>query len=489
MAAAVPPSANDAVYLHPDVAVRTGEGHVDLCFAHWELRLPGDAIESDPEVRSLIGNRSTPTLERSHFAAGVKCLLEAQGCLLRDIPARMTLREFFRMLQPIRSSLYSTYYAHPLWSRLASGEAELGQFAAWVLHNYHVSRSAGVIAARRAVRTREPSARNIFRKDALDEFWHCDAFYFVGHPQLPLEPGRCKAYVPLPASRAFEDLALRAAADDGLTHLLIAYFQESSIVFRRDCEEFYDRVEAQYDLPGFFNGWRRHLALDIDEDHAGGLAALFDSDRSISRDEAERAIGALQMAHFFLVAALDQASAFTGDAASAISDRQPERLRERLANASAGNPATEGFRDRLVAAARAASFEALARARTHDEIMAAGRLAAALERCGSEAPPELDRNPWSAAARNFLLERSGEVGPALRLAQETIGFCREGAAGNDEGLARIAAEIDRSVACIRAEDCPVGRFALRELLALAEAAGPLPPLLIDRAGLNTHGKA
>lgn len=467
--------ANDpVVHLHPDVAVRSGEGHVELRFAHWELRLPADAVASDPEVRRLVEQRWASRLDRSSFAAGVKILLEAQGCLHQAVPPQLTMREFFRIVQPIRSSLYAVYYAHPLWRSLSAGEATMGQFAAWVLHNYHISRSAGVIAARRAARTRDPATRNAYRKDALDEFWHCDAFYFVGHPKLPLEAEACKAYVPLPGSRAFEDLALRAADEDGLAHLLIAYFQESSIIFQRDCEQFYDRVEARYALPGFFGGWRRHLALDIGEDHAGGLAALFDSDRIISRDDAERAIATLQMAHAFLVAALDQAMAYEGDAASAIADRQPGRLRE-LAGVTPSESVVDDLRGPLLGAMRQASLESLARARTHDEIMAAGGFAAALQR--TEEPVRHDRNPWSVATRNFLIERSGEVGLALQLAREVIVFCRLGTAPSDPRLVRIEADVTGSIARLKVDDRPIERAQLRELLSLARTAAPLQPLL------------
>jgi TENA/THI-4/PQQC family protein len=475
------------MHLHPDVSVSARDGFIDVRFAHWELQLPADAVDSDPEVQSLLARRSAESLNGSTFASAIRQLFEAQGCLLKGGSSRISLRELFRLIQPIRSRLYAIYYGHPLWALLASGQATKGQFAAWVIHNYHVSRSAGVIAARRASRADDPAARQAYRKDALEEFWHCDAFYFVRHRKLLLEPEACKAYVPLPGSRAFEDLALRAAETDGLAHLLIAYFQESSIVFRRESEGFYDRVEERFGLPGFFDGWRRHLALDIDQDHAGGLAALFDSAREVPREEANRAILCLQMAHHFLVSALDQALSCEGDEAAAIADRQPGRLRQ-AGSVFLPVPLVQIANETRVGVLGAlceASFEALGRADSHDEIMAAGGLAAALAKAGIEAvAPE--RNPWMVAARNFLIERSGDACVTLQLAREAITFLAEEAPPTDPILAGIDAEISRGIARLEAEDRTIERLQLREFLSLAVRTTPLLPLIFDADGIGEN---
>src|SRR4029077_634797 len=180
------------------------------------------------------------------------------------------------------------------------------ELTAWMIHNYHVSRSAGVIAARMATGSRNPDLKAFFREDALEEYWHCDAFYFVEQSGINLTAADVKNYVPLPASTAFEDHALRAAEEDPLGHLLIAYFQESSIIFRQDSERFYDSIEANYGLKDAFNGWRKHMSLDLDHDHAGELEARFDDKRVITLGDARASLRIVQLAQYFLLKALDQ---------------------------------------------------------------------------------------------------------------------------------------------------------------------------------------
>lgn len=447
-------------------------------FAHWELALPNAAVDADDEISALVEARHAPSLGATSFAAGVKRMLEAQGCLVGDLPSRLTLRDLFRLVQAERSQLYATYYAHPLWRRLAEGEASTGQLAAWVIHNYHVSRSAGVIAARRAAGARG-SEGDAFRRDAIEEYWHCDAFYFVQHPRLPLDAAACKAYVPLPGSTAFEELALHAAGHDALAHLLIAYFQESSIIFRGDSELFYDRVERHYGLGGFFDGWRRHLALDVGHDHVGGLAALFDSDREVARSEIARALRTLRLAHYFLLASLDQASAFAGDAAASVADRQPERFAARAGTRERSASFGPELGESLARAMEDSCFAALGQARCHDDIMVAGRLAA-LFAGGREEVGET-ANPWLVAVRNFLLERSGDLGLLLLLLREIA-------------LAVPAAKkhgtiLDQMVHERRTAPRPVECGQLTELLDLASTASPLAPAVFDFASLQASGAA
>lgn len=463
--------------LRPEVEIVRESDAVLLSFAHWELRLPTSAVAADPEVAAILRERRAKASPGSGFAGRLMALLEAQGCLLRTGEDRMTLQRVFELVQPIRSQLYASYYAHPLWSVLSRGEASLGQLAAWVTHNYHVSRSAGVIAARMATRFRNHPLGHRFRQDALDEFWHCDQFYFVRHPRLALDVEACKRYVALPGSLAFEDLALRAAGEDWLGHLLIAYFQESSIVFRAESEAFYDSVERNYGLDGFFSGWRRHMSLDASQGHAEGLEALFRADIEVRREGFSVALARLQLAHHFLLAALDQALASEGDAERAIADRQPHRL---IASQESKDPVRldPETAQILIQALREGSFEALAHARTHDEIMAMGRLAAAFER----VPPcaRGGMNPWLEAARNFILERSSS---GLTLSGLTSYAAR--LAGISNLCPAVLQEAAQVVGHPVLDDgLRLACAQLQEFLELAAGAQLLRPLAFDSAGVG-----
>lgn len=77
-------------------------------------------------------------------------LLDAQGCFLPAGFERIELPRVLELFMPIPSMLYAEYYAHPVWQRLRSGAVSNAEIVAWLVHNYHISCSAGAITARRA---------------------------------------------------------------------------------------------------------------------------------------------------------------------------------------------------------------------------------------------------------------------------------------------------------------------------------------------------
>jgi hypothetical protein len=446
-----------------------------ISFADWQVDVPRDALGDAPELRDLAATRRVRREHCTPSTAALITLLEAQGCFLPTIAGDVALRDVVALFQPIRSKLYADYYAHPLWHRLGSGEASKAELTAWVIHNYHISRSAGVIAARMAMRASRGRLRAFFRDDALDEFWHCDAFYFVDNPNLTLDARKVKAYVPLAASTAFEDVALRAADEDWLGHLLIAYFQESSIIFRHDSEQFYDSVERHYALPGFFAGWRRHMSLDAEQGHADGLKGLFASDRRVSLPEIAGSIRCMQLAHFFLVKALDQIAAHADLETDAVDLRQPASLvkrdgrRDRL-NAGTGDPA---WGNCLLGSLHEAAFRGLAFARTHDEIMTAGRLSAALKEHAVRLTGTFRQleNPWLVAVHDFLLERSTNVTLLVVLAADILQAAREFNPSLVATTSRLAVSIGASA------HATAEQGQLWELLDLCRSGERLPALV------------
>lgn len=114
-----------------------------------------------------------------------------------------------------------------------------------------------------------------------------------------------KNYVPLASSRAFHVHTLQVADRDPLGHLLIAYFQESTVAFFDDCVDFYRSVESAYGLPGFFEPWKAHMRLDLDECHSQALAQLFDQDVTVTPSEQKIALRNAWTAYRFLHCALD----------------------------------------------------------------------------------------------------------------------------------------------------------------------------------------
>jgi len=456
--------------LRPSVVFYDDGQHTHISFAHWKVEVPSHAIKADESLRELMATRRVENLPPE--GRGVLALLEAQGCFLPARPKKLTARAVLRLFQPLRSQLYAQYYSHPAWSRLRNGDASRGELTAWMIHNYHVSRSAGVIAARMASTTRDDDLREFFREDALEEYWHCDAFYFVEQAGAMLPAEDVKRYVPLPASTAFEDHALRVAEEDALGHLLIAYFQESSIIFRQDSEKFYDTVESNYVLSNAFAGWRKHMSLDLDHDHAGELEARFDDEQVITMDAAVASIRAVQLAQFFLLQALDQIAAHA-QLDDALTPRLPESFNWPRSGEHPDARAwsrVEGIY--LLQAVRDGAFRALALAQTHDQIIAAGRVASVLGVVAAEnVQPPLD--PWLVASRNFVLERVAEPGLLLLLAHVVI-----------DAIGDHCSELRSLCAGLELRKSPVqfdsmGEIAirrLRELLDLASAGSSIQPL-------------
>jgi len=294
-------------WLREGVTTAPCDGSVAITHAHWQVSVPVSFLTSHPRLEKVL-SRQLPRTELPPHPEydGLVRLLEAQGCFTSaERKAAYTLREVRDLFDPLRSMWYARYYAHPLWERLRSGTATQNALLAWVIHNYHISRAAGVVGARMAACAPEPSWREFFRQDTLEEYWHCDAYYFVRHSGLRVGDEAVKSYVPLASSLAFEAHTLQVATRSPLTHLLIAYFQESSIAFYDDCLGFYAAVERGYGLPGFFGSWQQHMKLDQDHGHAVGLAGLFESDAIVSEVALDEALSGAWAAYWFLCRALD----------------------------------------------------------------------------------------------------------------------------------------------------------------------------------------
>jgi hypothetical protein len=252
--------------------------------------------------------------------------------------------------------------------------------------------------------------------------------------------------------------------------LLIAYFQESSIIFRQDSERFYDTIEANYGLKDAFKGWRRHMTLDLDHDHAGELEARFDDAREITLEEAKVSLRTVQLAQFFLLKALDQIAEHCH-----VANAVPLRLPTALAPGDQSGGSIELSRPSalfLLAALRDAAFRALALARTHDQIILAGKLASKLDSVSNELAVDVAA-PWHVACRNFLVERAVEPEVVTALAPMFLALIARGC----PDLADVAGFWLKDETDVTPDlRIDVAFHRLRELIVLAATEGDLPDL-------------
>lgn len=411
-----------------DVRIDFADSKVQIAYALWQVDLPASWVTAHPLIQQFLKRRigRSEALRDAH-ARPLVTLLDAQGCFHPSPKSRYTLHEVKAIFDPLRSQWYAEYYAHPAWQQLREGRASVNMLVTWLIHNYHISRAAGIVAARMASARPDAPWAAFFRQDALDEYWHCDAFYSLQTGQLAdIGFEQIKNYLPLASSLAFEEHALRVADSDPLGHLLIAYFQESSIAFNEDSSEFYRAVESQYGIAGLFTPWQQHIQIDVDQGHADGLGKLLESDREVSAAELATALRNAWLACRYLCSGLDDIADADADASSSLSLRQPLQVPAQaqyllgLVHAhAAGRDAptcTPADLASMRASLASSAFRALGNARQHDDMIACGRWAQALARMPASTEPVL-ATIWSSAIDNHLQEAARQPLAWLLLAK------------------------------------------------------------------------
>lgn len=435
--------------LRPSVEVRFFERKVKVTYALWEVTVPINWVRSHTSVLSLLERECTAAeASTDPQAADFVSLLEAQGCFTPIRKNNYTLREVRALFDPLRSEWYATYYAHPIWKDLRSGQATRNEVIAWLVHNYHTSRAAGVVAARMASQGKASLWAPFFQQDALDEYWHCDAFYFIDSSDFCVSSRDIKSYIALPSSTAFLQHTLRLAEIDALGHLLTAYFQECSIVFEDESKKFYSDVEAAYQLPSFFKRWKQHIQIDKDHGHAEGLAALLESDLTIDAMAVEVALRNAWISFYFLWKSLDDIKrerlegpdillrdpALDGQFKSSsnilVRDSNSNQRRDsrelddlqslyswHLAkwqiNCSEDIRHVDADLAYMYSEIRRAAFKALSFSHQHDEIIACGRAAKLFSSMPAEMENTYAQSPWAVAVSNYVTESA--ISPTLWL--------------------------------------------------------------------------
>jgi TENA/THI-4/PQQC family len=294
--------------LRDSVAVKRLLDYVRLTFSFWELDLPREWVEGSEPASALLGRRASAA-DVAGFDPQLDALitlLSVQGCLTYpDDKPSYQLREVAALYRALCSTWYGIYYRHPLWTRLREGNLSRNALIAWLIHNYHLSRSAGMSASRCATRCEREDIKSAFRDSAIEEYPHCEQFYFVQHSHLSIPDRDVKECLRLPSTLAFDHQMLHIAEEDWLGHVLVGLFQESTARFLDSCRDFYRVIEEKYVLPCFFTNWEKHISLDLEYGHAGAFAQVLESDELVDHDHL---VFSLRNAYFtfaFLLGSLD----------------------------------------------------------------------------------------------------------------------------------------------------------------------------------------
>lgn len=248
--------------------------------------------------------KSTSEFEKDELKL-VKLFIN-QGYIAYNINDVITLRQAKEIFDSIRVRWYNDYYSHPLWNLLRKGELNRNGLLAWLIHNYHVSRSAGMTDARFFSQTSNLKLKEAYKESCFEEYSHCDEFYFVEHQNLNVRDEDVRNYVHLPGSLAFDQQMLRMSEDCWLGHVFISYFQEATVSYYDDCKPFYSDVEKAYGINDFFNRWKQHVELDLDYGHFEHFESIFSPDETVSKVFFEKALNNAWITFKHLYYSLDQ---------------------------------------------------------------------------------------------------------------------------------------------------------------------------------------
>ncbi|MBL7952651.1 MAG: hypothetical protein JNM62_13135 [Flavobacteriales bacterium] len=301
-------SSNGSNWLRPSVTVEEEADTVRLKHGFLSVNLPSKWVSGDSAFREFLHRKMALSNWPSNTpeAHALQRLLASTGMLSEPQRLDYSLREVRRLAESQVPIWHAAYYAHPLWDKLRSGGASKSCLLAWVMHNHHLSRSAGVTAARCAAISDRSDVRRLFHESSIEEYAHYVEYYAVDSALFGLSSDQIASYVPLRSSLAFDHHMLRIAEEDWLGHVLVGYYQESTAAYFDQCSVFYDQITALYDLGNLFEPWKAHIRLDLDYGHSGAFTNILESDERVSAQMVDRAFANARVVAQHLLNALDE---------------------------------------------------------------------------------------------------------------------------------------------------------------------------------------
>src|ERR1043165_1265570 len=213
-------------YLRETVRVSQLADAISVLHVFWSIDLPRDWAESTPGMLKFlsgvepISSVSTKDAETSNVLG----LLRLARCVTTPLKDEYQLSEVRDLFISLCISWHGHYYSHPLWTRLREATLSRNALVAWIIHNYHLSQSAGATAARCATRESRKEVKRVFLESAIEEYSHCREYYAVAGSRLGISTQDVQIAVPLPANLAFDQQMFRLAEEDWLAHILVGYF-------------------------------------------------------------------------------------------------------------------------------------------------------------------------------------------------------------------------------------------------------------------------
>jgi len=304
-------------FLRPSVSVRRFGDIWQIRHSIWELDIPSQVVNENEGFAKFLGREVPISFIKplNRASANLLSLLVAQGCVTVDgHQPSYNLNEVRKIVAACAAQWYGIYYSHPFWTEFESEDLSKTKLFGWMLRTYHLSRSVGPTAARGALYSPLPHVRRTFLKSAIEEYSHCEIYYFPEHQIFNLDSEWIRGLVPTPAATAFDKQMAIIAEDDWLAHTIVALFQEYTGAFGENALATYARLEKKFGLGGFFNGWKDHIGYDTDHSHADDLDELFRGEYVVSAQNLTQSLDAAANTISHLVWALDELSNLSKDA-------------------------------------------------------------------------------------------------------------------------------------------------------------------------------
>lgn len=222
-------------------------------------------------------------------AALVSCGLAFDVC--DDTELMVDGNQFTQICRSVYLEWKIQLFSHPLWVRLATGEASRTVFMGWLLESYHFIEGANVRMPLAVSECASRGIREVLAHHYVEE-WDHGAFFLKSLNEFGIQSDVVFAARPLPTTREVLNYMRRCARLGPLYYAVCSGFLESTGTDRANAREFYARLTMNYaeDRPQVIKPMADHTDLDEAYGHGDMLELMVEHMESLSIEEASRVV-------------------------------------------------------------------------------------------------------------------------------------------------------------------------------------------------------
>jgi pyrroloquinoline quinone (PQQ) biosynthesis protein C len=198
-------------------------------------------------------------------------LIHKAGAGDRPVPHE----EFAELSRRVFAAWKKRLFSHQLWQGLVTGTAPAGQFAGWLMENYHFIEGVNDRLGSATAYCRSRAGRRHFARHFREEYDHGE-FFIQGLLALGFSRDAIYASRPLASTRGIINHMRRCARQDSLFYAACSGFLESTGGDRSNARAFFGAVTENYakDRPAIVSPLVDHLELDEEYGHNGVIESV-----------------------------------------------------------------------------------------------------------------------------------------------------------------------------------------------------------------------